>query len=71
MADVDGSLIGVTTFDPLRENASGQTQGAITFDPLVEDGTAVEVFNSSDPAGGGGGGATIVRQNPELTRSNP
>jgi hypothetical protein len=70
MADVNGSLIGTTTFDPLRENASGQTDDTTTFDPLVEDGSAVEVFNSTNPSGGGGG-ATVVRQNPELTRSNP
>ena len=71
MADVDGSVLPISTFDPLRENATGQPQNVSTFDPLVEDPDAVEVFNSTNPSGGGGGGATVVRQNPELTRTNP
>lgn len=70
MADVDGSILPMAVFDPLRENATGQPQNTSVFDPLVEDGSAVEVFNSTNPSGGGGGG-TVVRQNPELTRSNP
>lgn len=69
MADVDGTLIGGTTFDPLRENATGQLEETVTTNPEVEDGNGIEVFNST--TGGGGGGATVVRQNPELTRTNP
>jgi hypothetical protein len=69
MADVDGDVQVSVTFDPLIENASGDTQVTVTFDPLVEPGNAIEVFNTT--SGGGGGGATIVRQNPELTRTNP
>jgi hypothetical protein len=70
MADVDGTVINGTTFDPLRENATGDVQAAETFDPLLEEAVAEEISNST-AGGGGGGGATVVRQNPELTRTSP
>jgi hypothetical protein len=60
MADVDGDLINTDT--------SGDPNPTKTFDTLSEPADGVEVFNSVT---GGGGGATIVRQNPELTRTNP
>lgn len=68
MADVDGTLINGITYDPLRENATGQLEQITTTDPEVEDANGIEVFNSTE---GGGGGATVVRQNPELTRTAP
>lgn len=70
MADVNGTLLTTTTFDPLREDAPGKVTDEFTYDVLLEDGIAVEVFNSTNPSGGGGG-AQVVRQNPELTRSSP
>ena len=69
MADVDGAIQDTVTADPLQENATGDDQPVATFDPLSEPGDGTEVFNTT--VGGGGGGATIVRQNPELTRTNP
>lgn len=69
MADVDGDAQVTVSFDPLTENADGDDQPTVSFDPLAEPGEGIEVFNTT--VGGGGGGATIVRQNPELTRTNP
>lgn len=60
MADVDGTLINTDT--------SGDPDPPTTFDVLSEPGDGTEVINSTSS---GGGGATIVRQNPELTRTNP
>ena len=70
MADVDGAAQLSATFDPLQENATGAAQLTVTFDPLSEPANGTEIFNTT-VCGGGGGGATIVRQNPELTRTNP
>jgi hypothetical protein len=69
MADVDGFLINGDTFDPLQENATGDPQATVTTDPLSEPGNATEIFNTTTASGGGG--ATVVRQNPELTRTTP
>lgn len=39
--------------------------------PRGQDGDDADMeFNSTDDTSGGGG-ATVVRQNPELTRTNP
>ena len=69
MADVDGAAQDGVTFDPLLENATGAAQLTVTADPLSEPGNAVEVFNTT--VSSGGGGATIFRQSPEVTRTNP
>jgi hypothetical protein len=60
MADVDGDLINTDT--------SGDPDPPTTFAVLSEPADGVEVFKTTV---GGGGGATVARQNPELTRTNP
>jgi len=69
MADVDGDVIGNSFFDPEIDGIPGQTLVVGFSDPELADSILLGVSNSTSTTGGGG--ATVVRQNPELTRSNP
>lgn len=68
MADVDGTLMGNSTFDPLSDGREGGLHATVAESIVSEPLGGTQVFNSTSSGGGGG---TIVRQNPELVRTNP